>query len=69
MARLPKEHIERIKQEVSLLRLVESSGYTVTQQGKDHVVSCPFHPEKTPSCKKPLSCGQVAPEKIATPRE
>ena len=50
MARLADEVINRIKQEVSLLRLVESQGYTVTRQGKDHVVSCPFHEEQTPSC-------------------
>ncbi|MEJ2416554.1 MAG: CHC2 zinc finger domain-containing protein [Exilibacterium sp.] len=50
MARLPEEVINRIKSEVSLLRLVESQGYTVIRQGKDHVVCCPFHDEKTPSC-------------------
>lgn len=50
MARLADDVINRIKQEVSLLRLVESQGYTVTRQGKDHVVSCPFHDEQTPSC-------------------
>lgn len=50
MARLPDEVINRIKQEVSLLRLVESQGYQVTRQGKDSVVRCPFHEEQTPSC-------------------
>jgi len=50
MARLADEVINRIKQDVSLLRLVESQGHTVTRQGKDHVVCCPFHEEKTPSC-------------------
>lgn len=50
MARIPDETVNRIKQDISLLRLVESQGYTVTRQGKDHVVRCPFHDEKTPSC-------------------
>jgi DNA primase len=50
MARIPNEQIERIKQDISFLRLVESQGNTVTRQGKDSVVSCPFHEEKTPSC-------------------
>lgn len=50
MARLADEVINRIKTEVSLLRLVESQGHTVTKQGKDYVVCCPFHEEKTPSC-------------------
>lgn len=50
MARLADDVINRIKQDVSLLRLVESQGHTVTKQGKDYVVCCPFHEEKTPSC-------------------
>ncbi len=50
MARLPKEQIERIKSEVSLLRLVENQGYQPKKQGKDYALCCPFHEEKTPSC-------------------
>jgi len=50
MARIPEETINRIKQDISLLRLVENQGYQVSRQGKDHVVRCPFHDEKTPSC-------------------
>jgi DNA primase len=49
MARLPDSLIEQIKSEVSLLRLVESQGYAVTRQGKDHVIACPFHDDDTPS--------------------
>ncbi len=30
--------------------LLESQGHKVTKQGKDYVVCCPFHEEKTPSC-------------------
>jgi len=50
MARLADEVIDRIKQDISLLRLVESQGYQVTKQGKDYAVCCPFHEEKTASC-------------------
>ncbi|WP_211214971.1 CHC2 zinc finger domain-containing protein [Microbulbifer variabilis] len=49
MARIAGQEIERIKSEISLLRLVESQGYQSERQGKDYVVSCPFHEEKTPS--------------------
>jgi len=50
MARIADEVIERIKRDISLLRLVESQGYEVTKQGKDYAVHCPFHDDKTPSC-------------------
>lgn len=50
MARIPDSEIERIKQDISLLRLAEGQGYTLTRQGKDYAVSCPFHEDKTPSC-------------------
>jgi len=50
MARIPKDQLERIKQDVSLLRLVESQGYALQKQGKDYAVCCPFHDDKTPSC-------------------
>ncbi len=50
MARIADEMIERIKSEVSLIRLVESQGYTLIKQGKDFALCCPFHKDKTPSC-------------------
>ncbi len=50
MARLPDEVIQKIKAEVSLLRLVESQGYQLTKQGKDYALCCPFHDDKEPSC-------------------
>jgi DNA primase len=49
MARLANEVIEKIKREVSLVRLVESQGHGLKKQGKDYALSCPFHDEKTPS--------------------
>ncbi len=51
MARIADEVIERIKSEVSLVRLAESQGYALEKSGKDFVLCCPFHEEKTPSCK------------------
>ena len=50
MARIPADQLERIKRDISLLRLVESQGFKVTKQGKDYVVHCPFHDDDTPSC-------------------
>lgn len=50
MARFADEVIERIKSEVSLVRLVESQGYALVTQGKDVALCCPFHADKTPSC-------------------
>jgi DNA primase len=49
MARIPDEELERLKRDVSLVRLVEESGVTLTRQGKDYVACCPFHAEDTPS--------------------
>jgi len=50
MARIADEVIERIKSDVSLVRLVESQGYALVKQGKDFALCCPFHDDKTPSC-------------------
>ena len=49
MARIPDADIERMKAEVSLVRLVEASGVTLEKRGADHVGRCPFHDDKTPS--------------------
>lgn len=49
MARIPNDELERLKTQVSLLRLVESQGYTVSRQGKDCVIRCPFHEDDTPN--------------------
>jgi DNA primase len=50
MARIADEVIERIKTEVSLVRLAESQGYALVKHGKDFAVCCLFHADKTPSC-------------------
>jgi DNA primase len=49
MARLPADVIERIKYEVSLVRLAQNQGYQPKKQGKDYALCCPFHDDKTPS--------------------
>jgi len=49
MARIPELEIERLKTEVSLVRLVEASGLTLEKRGADLVARCPFHEDDTPS--------------------
>ena len=51
MARLSDADLAKLKNEVSLLRLVESQGYQPKKHGTkgDYVISCPFHDDKTPS--------------------
>lgn len=49
MAKIADAEIERLKTEVSLVRLVEEARIKLTRQGKDHVGLCPFHEEDTPS--------------------
>jgi DNA primase len=50
MARIPDEQVTRLKQEVSIVRLVEAAGITLKKHGgKDLVGRCPFHNDKTPS--------------------
>ena len=51
MARLSETLIAQIKQEVDLLRLVQSQGYVVQAHGvKDKAICCPFHADDTASC-------------------
>ncbi|QGX41525.1 CHC2 zinc finger domain-containing protein [Permianibacter aggregans] len=49
MARIPEDQIERLKTEVSLVRLVEAKGVELKKHGKDYLGRCPFHDDKTPS--------------------
>lgn len=49
MARIAEAEIERLKTEVSLVRLVESSGVKLARRGGDLVGNCPFHDDHTPS--------------------
>ncbi|HFD11989.1 MAG TPA: toprim domain-containing protein [Crenotrichaceae bacterium] len=49
MARIPENELNRLKREVSLVRLVESQGHQLKKHGKDYILNCPFHDDKTAS--------------------
>jgi DNA primase catalytic core len=49
MPRLSDQLIDRIKSEVSLVRLVEAKGFTLKPHGNDYVMCCPFHDDDTAS--------------------
>ena len=50
MVRIAESEIDRLKAEVSLVRLIEGAGYTLTAQGKDVAMRCPLHEgDETPS--------------------
>jgi DNA primase len=43
MARIPQQELERLKEEVSVQRLVEDAGVDLKKSGKDLAGQCPFH--------------------------
>ncbi|UWS30005.1 CHC2 zinc finger domain-containing protein [Erwinia pyrifoliae] len=49
MPRIPQKELDELKRSVSLAALAESQGHRLRQQGRDRVLLCPFHQEKTPS--------------------
>ena len=50
MARIPEAELARLKQEVSLQRLVEAKGVTLSRHGgADLIGLCPFHNDTSPS--------------------
>ena len=49
MARIPDSEIERLKNEVSVQRLVEGSGVELKRGGKDWLGRCSFHEDDTAS--------------------
>jgi DNA primase catalytic core len=49
MARIPEHEVERLKQEVSLVRLVEAKGIELQRHGADLIGLCPFHDDREPS--------------------
>lgn len=49
MARIPEAEIERLKSEVSVERLVETSGIELKKAGTDLLGRCPFHADDTAS--------------------
>jgi DNA primase catalytic core len=49
MARIPENEIERLKNEVSVQRLIEAAGIALKKTGKDLAGKCPFHEDDTAS--------------------
>lgn len=49
MARIPENEIERLKNEVSVERLIEAAGIELKKTGKDLAGKCPFHEDDTAS--------------------
>ena len=49
MARIPETELERLKNEVSVQRLVEDAGIELKKAGKDLLGRCPFHADETAS--------------------
>lgn len=49
MARIPDDQIDRLKQDISLLRLAERQGIALKKHGKDYLGLCPFHDDREPS--------------------
>jgi hypothetical protein len=49
MPRIPEPEIERLKNEVSVERLVEASGIELKKSGKDWLGRCPFHEDDSAS--------------------
>ncbi|WP_080507502.1 DNA primase [Bryobacter aggregatus] len=49
MARIPDDEIQRLKNEISVERLVTSFGVELKRHGAELIGRCPFHDDKTPS--------------------
>ncbi|MBE8596491.1 CHC2 zinc finger domain-containing protein [Xenorhabdus sp. BG5] len=49
MARIPDAELQHLKSAVSLVAIIEQQGRQLFKRGKDMIVLCPFHEEKTPS--------------------
>ncbi len=49
MARIPEAEVQRLKDEVSVQRLVEAAGIELKKVGKDLAGRCPFHDDSEPS--------------------
>jgi DNA primase len=49
MARIPESELQRLKEEISVRRLVEAAGIELKPSGKDQLGRCPFHDDAEPS--------------------
>lgn len=48
MPRIPKQELDDLKHNVSLVAVAQSQGHQLRKQGKDLVLLCPFHQEAPP---------------------
>ena len=49
MARIPDQEVQRLKDEISVERLIEAAGVELRKTGKDLSGKCPFHADDTAS--------------------
>ncbi|MBL9025018.1 MAG: hypothetical protein JNL21_22670, partial [Myxococcales bacterium] len=49
MARVPEHEIERLKKEISVVRLAEARGVSLARSGDNLLGLCPFHDDREPS--------------------
>ncbi|NJS36658.1 MAG: toprim domain-containing protein [Brachymonas sp.] len=49
MARIPESDLQRLKDDISVQRLIESAGVELKKSGKDWAGKCPFHADDTAS--------------------
>lgn len=49
MARVPEHEIERLKREISVVRLAEARGVSLARSGDNLLGLCPFHDDREPS--------------------
>jgi DNA primase len=47
MARIPDQELERLKEEISVIRLVEGTGVELKAHGADKIGHCPFQDDPT----------------------
>lgn len=47
--RIPTATLERLRERIDLVRLVEESGVVLRRSGKNYIGKCPFHRDDTPS--------------------
>jgi DNA primase len=49
MRRIPEAEVQRLKEEISVQRLIEDAGVTLRKSGKDLAGRCPLHEDDTAS--------------------
>ena len=51
MARFTEKQLNKLKTDISLVRLIQSQGYKLVKEGNSYSMNCPFHDDATPSLK------------------